>query len=88
MSRTRDPRLFIGVYPCGLVYADRSRERHGDYVRLGFLPYASLNLMLEPDCPADLAALIRADAQAMRARTGERFPISSSGQSVVLGSRA
>lgn len=82
---SQDPRLFIGVYPCGLVYADRSRERHGDYVRLAFLPYASLVLQIAPDCPTSLRAEIEADARAMQAKRGERYEVSASGQTVILG---
>jgi hypothetical protein len=33
-----DDRLFIGVFPCGISYADRKVEEHGDYKRsLSFL---------------------------------------------------
>lgn len=78
-------RLFIGAYPCGLVYADREREQHGDYKRLAFLSYASLELDLEKDCPADLAEQITKDAAIMQAKRGERFQIAN--QSVVLGER-
>lgn len=76
-------RLFAGVYPCGIVYADRGRERGGDYARLAFLPYATLRLQVEKDCPAALRALIEADAK--RYRAGEELQISSSGQTVRLG---
>jgi hypothetical protein len=37
-------RLFIGVFPCGISYADRHHEEHGDYKTLAFLPYNSLVL--------------------------------------------
>lgn len=80
-------RLFIGVYPTGLVYADRERERHGDYVRCGFLSYRSLALELERDCPAVLRDEIVRHAQGIQARRGEEFEVSSSGQTVLLGGR-
>lgn len=32
-------RLFIGMYPEGVVYADRKREEHGDYRQLAFQSY-------------------------------------------------
>jgi hypothetical protein len=38
------PRLFIGVFPCGISYADRHHEEYGDYKALAFLPYESLTL--------------------------------------------
>lgn len=80
-----NPRIFSGVYPCGIVYADRSRESSGDYKRLGFLSYASLNLELERDCPADLAADIRGDAATLQAKRGQQFQVSTCGQTVLLG---
>ena len=81
-------RLFIGVYSCGICYADRKREKNGDYARLAFLPYDSLQLAIEPDCPVELRSLIEADAAQIQARSGELFQVSSSGQTVVLGSKA
>jgi hypothetical protein len=80
-------RLFSGVYPCGIVYADRYVEVAGDYKRLAFLAYDTLALSIEKDCPADLRARIVADAATFQAKRGQRFGIDSSGSnSVVLGS--
>jgi hypothetical protein len=78
-------RLFVGVFPAGIVYADRKREKAGDYARCAFLAYATLKLDIEPDCPAALRALIVADAAKIQARAGELFQVSTSGQSVRLG---
>lgn len=78
-------RLFSGCYPCGIVYADRHREKHGDYARLAFLPYSTLELEIEADCPAELRVRIEADAAHIQSRRGERFQVSSSGQTVMLG---
>ena len=83
--KEQDRRLFIGVYPCGLVYADRSVEVNGDYKRLGFLPYRELVLELQPDCPPELAVQIKSDAAHMRDMRGQQFSISSCGQHVILG---
>jgi hypothetical protein len=80
-------RLFSGAYPCGIVYADRAREVAGDYKRLAFLSYASLELEIEHDCPDDLAALIRDDAALIQAQRGQHFQISTAGQTVLLGGR-
>ncbi len=79
--------LFIGVYPTGIVYADRTRERHGDYLRLAFLPYRTLELEWEPKVrmSPELRDLIVDDAERLRARRGEDYPVSSSGQAVKLG---
>ena len=78
-------RLFSGVYPAGIVYADRAREKHGDYAKCAFLPFRSLVLEVEHDCPKALRALIEADAAKIQARRGQPFQVSSSGQTVILG---
>ena len=78
-------RLFIGLFPGGVVYADRTREEHGDYKRLAFLPWHSLVLEVKPDCPADLRRRIEADAATYIARRGQQEPISTTGQTVMLG---
>ena len=80
-------KLFIGVYPCGLVYADRSREEGGDYARLAFLDYATLALDIKDNCPADLRKEVTEHAAGMQGRQGEPYQISSAGQTVTLGSR-
>jgi hypothetical protein len=82
---TTNQRLFMGVYPCGIVYADRKREVAGDYKRLAFLDYATLTLEIGRDCPNDLAGEIRKDASAIQARRGEQFQLSTSGQTITLG---
>lgn len=78
-------RLFVGVYPCGLVFADRSDESSGDYARLAFLSYDTLKLDLKPTCPADLRARIEQYALDMKSKRGEEFQISTCGQTVRLG---
>lgn len=78
-------RLFAGSYPCGIVYADRGRERAGDYARCAFLSYATLELEMESDCPRPLADLIRKDAAKVQARAGEAYQVSTAGQTVQLG---
>lgn len=77
--------IFIGVTPCGLSYADRTREEDGDYKRLAFLPYKSLTLEFRSDCPESFRVLIRQDAEEMQARRGEQFEVSTSGQTITLG---
>jgi CO dehydrogenase/acetyl-CoA synthase beta subunit len=74
------------VYPTGIVYADRFVEEGGDYKRLAFLPYATLQLDVRKSCPQDLRKQIEEDASKIQARRGERFEVSTAGQSVVLGS--
>jgi len=81
-----DP-LFIGIFPAGVSYADRTRERRGDFVRLAFLTYDTLELTIEADCPPALRQRIVDDAARIQARKGQSFPISTGGQTVELGSR-
>ena len=77
--------LFAGVYPCGIVYADRSREVGGDYKRLAFLPYRELELQFEKDCTPAFRTIIRRDAAPIQARRGQQFEVSACGQTVMLG---
>lgn len=80
-------RLFIGVYPAGLSYADRWKMDHGDYVRLAFLQFSSLELTIYDGCPEELRGQIRTHAAGMQVRRGETFKVSTSGQTVLLGSQ-
>lgn len=82
------PRLFIGVFPCGISYADRHHEEYGDYKALAFLPYESLTLEFRKECPVELRAEITDHAAAIQARKGEHLQISTCGQTVLLGSAA
>ena len=77
--------LFVGVFPTGLVYADRRCTVLGDYRRCAFLPFWSLELQVEPMCPLDLLPLIRSDALALRAKAGQQYQTTTCGQFVVLG---
>jgi hypothetical protein len=81
-------RIVAGIYPAGIVYADRKRERGGDYARLAFLSFGTLELEIEPDCPQELRQQIVDDAARIQARKGEQFQVSTAGQTVLLGSRA
>jgi hypothetical protein len=77
-------RLFAGVYPGGISYADRAREEHGDYAKVAFLPFDTLELVIyKPKSP--LLPLVREDAAKIIARRGEQFQVSASGQHVKLG---
>lgn len=83
-GRALADRLFVGVYPEGIVYADRAREEHGDYARVAFLPFRTLELDVSaPKSP--LIPLVRRDAAKIAARRGEQFHTSASGQYVILG---
>lgn len=86
MASDVSERLFIGIYPGGVVYADRKRQEGGDYKRVAFLPYDTLELMVAPGShPKALLDAVKRDAEKIAARRGELFVVSSSGQTVRLG---
>lgn len=72
--------LFVGVYPTGLVYADKRREKDGDYKRCAYLNYRTLVLDIAADCSADLLDAIKADAAKVQARRGEPYALSTCGE--------
>lgn len=81
---TKKPELFIGVFPGGISYCDRSREVDGDYKRVAFLPYDTLALRIDaPRSP--LLAEIRAHAATLKA--GDRFSIAGN-CTIELGRKA
>lgn len=84
---TPTERLFCGVFPGGLVYADRGREKNGDWANLAFMPFSTLEVKIQADCPKALIPLIQDSVRGMQARRGEEFPISTCGQSIILGSK-
>lgn len=83
-QKTRE-RLFAGVNPGGISWADRTVHEHGDYKQLAFLPFSTLELSVKADCPAELAEIIREDATQFQNKRGERFKVSTCGQTVILG---
>lgn len=78
-------RIFIGVFPTGISYADRKVERHGDYKKLAFLYFDDLSLTVYKDTPRAMAEWIRADAAKIQARRGEQYETSWTGQTITLG---
>jgi hypothetical protein len=79
---TQHQRLFCGLYPEGVVYADRGATANGDYKRLAFLSYRGLRLTIEPDCPPFLADKIRKDAAMFK--PGDHLVVTTCGQIVQL----
>jgi hypothetical protein len=76
--------LFIGIFPAGISYCDRTKEEHGDYKRVAFLSYATLELdVYAPRSP--LLPRIQEHAAGLQARRGEEFQVSTSGQTITLG---
>ena len=78
--------LFMGVFPGGISYADRSREEHGDYMSIAFLDFATLTLTWRNNCPPEMRERIETDAAEIQAREGELYQVSTVGQTVRLGS--
>ncbi|MGH8159184.1 MAG: hypothetical protein ACREPQ_13760 [Rhodanobacter sp.] len=91
MSNATNPvkhnRIFAGMFPCGISYADRHTIKGSDYKRLAFLPYDTLELQIEKSCPKDLKEWILADAAKYQAMQGSSLSISVSGQTVLLGNK-
>lgn len=80
-------RLFIGMFPTGISYADRQRERNGDYMRVAFLPFSTLELEWSPGRhPPELRKEVEKHAAAMMRRHGQAFRVDSAGHTVTLGS--
>lgn len=82
---SNSPRIFVGVFPAGICYADRLTEKDGDYKKLAFLSFSTLKLEFRNDCPRELRDEIQQDAASLQARKGSAFQISTCGQTVVLG---
>lgn len=80
-----DERLFICNHSTGIGYADRTRERNGDYQVLAHLFYSDLRTEIEDDCPADLRALIETHMASIKLRQGQQYQVSTSGQTITLG---
>lgn len=85
MNASTTDRLFIGIFPAGIAYADRHREEHGDYKRVAFLPFASLVLKPSRNASPELLQAAREHAATIQARKGERFTVSGCGQYIILG---
>ena len=80
-----NPRIFAGIYPAGIVYADREKEEYGDYKRLAFLSFNTLVLEFRKDCHTEFRSEIQEAAAKIQARKGSLFEISTCGQTVMLG---
>jgi hypothetical protein len=85
LKMTNKDRLFIGVMPCGISYADRAREEDGDYKKVGFLNFADLSFTAAKGANKQLLEMARLDAAKIQARKGESFQSTTVGQFVILG---
>lgn len=81
----KSKRLFAGVYPTGIVYADTAKEEHGDYKTIAFLSYRTLILEWWGQCPRELKKEIETEAAIIQAQRGQFFSTSTCGQGVILG---
>lgn len=84
-SSTEDSRLFIAMFPAGIGYADRSREEHGDYKRVAFLSYRTLQFEPEKGANKRLVEQARQHAATIQAMRGQELRVSFCGQTVLLG---
>lgn len=80
-----DERIFVAIFSTGISYADRLREEHGDWKRLAHLFFSDLHAEIAKDCPPELRKQIEANMATYQARKGEKFQISTSGQTITLG---
>ena len=78
-------KLFVGIFPCGFSYADRTREVDGDYMPIAFLPFRSLELEWRNETDPATRQRIIDDAAEIQARRGEDYQVSTSGQMRRLG---
>jgi len=74
--------------PTGIAYTDENHEKHGDFALLAFLPFRSLVLKFEDDCPQSIRQEITEHAAGIQARRGEDFIVSMCGQTVLLGEQS
>lgn len=82
----KDGWLFIGVYPTGWSYSDKTNEAHGDFKRLAYQYYDTLELKVYDDKDANKIELIKLLADKNVKMAGEYYQITASGQKIKLGS--
>ncbi len=86
-SMSASDRVSAATFPTGINYADRTVEVKGDYKRLAFLPFDTLELeWIAKRVPPDVRDYIVADAAKIQARRGQQYQTSQAGQTVMLGS--
>ena len=84
MQTDMSRKLGVFVMATGIAYCDTSKEKHGDYLRVAFLPFSTLiPEWLAPR--SKLRPAVEADMLSVQRRRGENFQISASGQTVRLG---
>lgn len=68
----------------GIVFADRSREKWGDYARCALISFSDLRVTFENDCPDVLRPLIEEKCRAYQRMVGQQFPYSTT-QTITMG---
>jgi|LSQX01.3.fsa_nt_gb hypothetical protein len=81
----KDGWLFIGVYPTGWSYSDKTNASSGDFKRLAFQYFDTLELKVYDDKDANKIELIKLLADKNVKMAGEYYQITSSGQKIKLG---
>lgn len=79
--------LFCGIYPEGLVYADKTKEVAGDYKPIAFISFGTLELTWRVKNPGRFREEIEAKHADMMSKRGQDYQVSTSGQVVTLGWR-
>lgn len=86
-SMSASDRVSAATFLTGINYADRTVEVKGDYKRLAFLSFDTLELeWIAKRVPPDVRDYIVADAAKIQARRGQQYQTSQAGQTVMLGS--
>ena len=80
-----DTRIIVDVFRTGLSYADRGVRVSGDYKRVAFLSFSTLDLTIEQDCPDHLRAEIQSNAARLQTRRGELYTVPGFDHVVELG---
>jgi hypothetical protein len=81
---TQTPRIFVGCMATGFVWADRWVIEHGDYKTLARMPYDTLELCIQPECPLHLNAEIVREATRLQAKRGQPYHVTTT-QTLILG---
>jgi len=74
--------LFVGTFPTGYVYCDRSKEENGDYMKIAILFFDTLELKIYKP-KSNLLEEIKENAK--RYKKGMEITVSGSGQTRILG---
>lgn len=78
--------MFCGIYPCGLVFADKSLMEAGDYKDLAFINYRTLKITWRAKKMShEFRRYIISEAKNLRSMRGQQYQISSCGQYIILG---